>query len=172
MGMAASWAAQRKAEHLQGQDRPEIPVPRPSPGWDVLAAVCAWLQRGGTACPGCVPSRAGEDVTCVVCWTSAAPAALTQGKPDLCRILLLLSDAAFTAEPSSFSSGQGDGEFLQLPTSMASACWGCCGLLSKSLEISSEAPLLAEAICISDIRPASFPRRSALISWHRALCQM
>lgn len=109
---------------------PEVPVPGVSPGWDVLAAACAWLQGEGTACPGCVPSRAGEDVTCVVYWTSAAaPAVLTQGKPGLCRILLLLSHAAFAAEPFSFSSGHGDGVFPQIPTSMAGAC---CGFLWSS----------------------------------------
>lgn len=155
----------------------EIPVPGLSPCWDVLAAVRAWLQGGGTACSRCVPSCAGEDVTCIVCWTSAAPAAVTQGKPYLCQIFLLLSlgwpDAAFAGEPFPFSSGRGDGESLQLLASAASACWGCCGLLSKSLESSSEAGLLlAEATFLSDIRPASFPRGSALISWRRPPCQM
>lgn len=51
----------------------------------------AWLQGGGTARSRRVPSRAGEDVARIVCWTSAAPAAVTQGEPYLCRIFLLFS---------------------------------------------------------------------------------
>lgn len=100
-----------------------------------------------------------------------------QGKPYLCQIFLLLSpdwsDAAFTGEPFAFSSWQGDGEFLQLLASVASACWGYRGLLSKSLEISSKAQLLlVEATCLSDICSAAFLWGSALINWRRPPCQM
>lgn len=106
VAVAASAAAQCNSEHPHGQERrvwPEIPVPWLSPGCSVCLAAgrrhsLPWL------CP-------------LTCWRGChmcylmdirCTAALTQGKPGLCRILLLLSDAAFTTEPFSFSSGQGD----------------------------------------------------------------
>lgn len=94
--------------------------------------------------------------------------------PDLSAVLPGVGwlDAAFTGELFPFSSGRGVGEFLHLLTNVASACWSCCGLLSKSPETSSEARLLLEeATCLSDIRPVSFPWKSALINWRWPPCQ-
>lgn len=91
---------------------------------DPCAMAIPWLGRAG--CSVCLaggrkhslpwqcPLRAEEDVTCAVCWTSAG-AALTRGKLRLCRILLLLSDAAFTAEPLLSALGEGMGCFSSSP---------------------------------------------------------
>lgn len=172
-GMAASLtSAQCAAEHLPGQER------------------CVWPEihphgcpLAGTGCSVCLAAGSRHSLCCLcplTCWRG-------------CHMCCLLDIRCSSADPGQAAfipappaaltcSLHCRALFFQLwargwgvspaPHQRGSACWGCCGFLSKSLEIRSDAVLLAEAICISDIRPASFPRGSALLSWHRALCQM